>query len=71
MIDINKLVKYMIMFIVVTLSTYTIPTCGVLQQHAVYVGLIASTTFAMIDKCYPQFIKKDKSNSDFVQEFSQ
>ena len=56
MIDTNKLSKYAIMFVVVTLSTYTIPTCGVLQQHAVYVGLIAATTFAMLDKCYPNYI---------------
>ena len=71
MIDINKLVKYMIMFIVVTLSTYTIPTCGVLRQHAVYVGLIASTTFAIIDRCFPHFVKDQSNKRDFLQEFSQ
>ena len=28
------------MFVIVTISTKLIPTCGVLQNHAIYVGLI-------------------------------
>ena len=52
---INKenLLKYLIMFIVVTVSTLVIPTCGVLKEQAVFVGLTASTTFAVIDMVYP------------------
>tara|TARA_B100001287_G_C22543982_1_gene463494 strand:- start:334 stop:489 length:156 start_codon:yes stop_codon:yes gene_type:complete len=49
------------MFIVVTASTKVIPTCGVLREHAVYVGLIGSSTLALLDMCYPNYIidKKD------------
>lgn len=56
MIQKNNLIKYLIMFFVVTISTKTIPSCGVLQQHAIYVGLIASSTFALIDICYPNYV---------------
>ena len=52
----SNLIKYVIMFLVVTTATKIIPTCGVLQEHAIYVGLIASSTFALIDICYPNYI---------------
>jgi len=52
----TNLIKYTIMFLVVTCATKIIPSCGVLQQHAIYVGLIASSTFALIDICYPNYI---------------
>ena len=56
MINQTRLFKYLTMLIVVTLSTKYIPTCGVLQSQAIYVGLIASTTYAMIDSCMPHII---------------
>tara|TARA_Y100001958_G_scaffold159959_1_gene164668 strand:+ start:1875 stop:2087 length:213 start_codon:yes stop_codon:yes gene_type:complete len=68
MINTDKLFKYVIMFVVVTLSAYTIPTCGVMQKHAVYVGLIASSTYAMIDKCYPHYIIRKDNNDGFIKE---
>ena len=49
----QNLLKYMIMFFVVYGSTKVIPTCGVLQKHAAYVGFIASSTLALLDTCYP------------------
>ena len=52
----NNLIKYVIMFFVVTTATKIIPTCGVLQEHAIYVGLIAASTFALIDICSPHVI---------------
>lgn len=60
--NINKdnLLKYAVMFIVITISTLIIPTCGVLKQHAVFVGLIASTTYSLLDMCYPNYIIVDK-----------
>lgn len=54
--NIHNLLKYLIMFLVTTTSTYIIPTCGVLQSHAIYVGLISASTFAMIDICSPNII---------------
>ena len=56
----TNLLKYVIMFIVVTTATKVIPTCGVLRKQAVYVGLVASSTFALIDICYPQVVVREK-----------
>ena len=56
----TNLLKYVIMFLVVTIATKVIPTCGVLQKQAVYVGLVASSTFALIDICYPQVVVKER-----------
>jgi len=62
-INLNKenLLKYLIMFVVVTVATLVIPTCGVLKSQAVMVGLLASTTFAVIDMNYPNHV--------FINEF--
>jgi len=49
----ENLLKYLIMFVVVTGATLVIPTCGVLRSHAVMVGVLAATTFAIIDMNYP------------------
>ena len=49
-------IKYLIQFIAVTLATLVIPSCGVLRKHAVYVGLIGATTFAIIDMSFPNYI---------------
>ena len=52
------------MLVVVTSSTYVIPTCGVLQTHALYVGLIASTVFALLDICFPRYYEKPETWKD-------
>jgi hypothetical protein len=49
----ENLLKYIVLFTVVTLATLVIPTCGVLKSQAVSVGLVAATTFATIDMVYP------------------
>ena len=61
-LNIQNIVRYVVMFVIVTISTKLIPTCGVLQNHAIYVGLIASSTLALLDMCYPNYVidtKKD------------
>jgi|TARA_B110000967_G_C18553450_1_gene396513 hypothetical protein len=62
-LNLNKenLLKYLIMFVVVSTATLVIPTCGVLKSQAVMVGLLASTTFAIIDMIYP--------NRVYINEF--
>ena len=60
----ENIIKYLIMFAVVSYSTKIIPTCGVLQEHAMYVGLIASSTFALIDICYPNYVVVDKEKRE-------
>ena len=52
----ENLLKYLIMFVVVTVATLVIPTCGVLKSQAVMVGILAATTFAVIDMNYPNNI---------------
>ena len=49
----ENLLKYIVIFAIVTLSTFLIPTCGVLKSQAITVGLVAATTFATIDMVYP------------------
>ena len=57
----NNFIKYIILFIVVTFSTFFIPSCNMISKHAVYIGLLASTTFVLLDKYYPTIvINKDK-----------
>jgi len=63
-LNIENIIKYLIMFAVVSYSTKIIPTCGVLQEHAMYVGLIASSTFALIDICYPNYVVVDKEKRE-------
>ena len=52
----QNIIRYVVMFFVVTISTKVIPTCGVLQNHAIYVGLIAASTLALLDMCYPNYV---------------
>ena len=62
MFDLKNLIKYFIMFLVTSTSTMIIPTCGVLKEHAIYVGLISASTFALIDICSPQIIVERENN---------
>ena len=55
-INIRNLLKYAILFIVVTTSTFYIPNCSILNQHAGYVGLLAATTFVLLDRYIPHTI---------------
>ena len=61
--QIKKTMKYVIMFAVTALATKVIPTCGVLQKHAVYVGLISASTFALIDMCDPNVVRGSDTSS--------
>tara|TARA_B100002051_G_C16457472_1_gene496799 strand:- start:473 stop:727 length:255 start_codon:yes stop_codon:yes gene_type:complete len=57
----DNLLKYLIMFAVVSTATLVIPTCGVLRSQAIMVGLLAATTFAIIDTMHP--------NNVYINEF--
>ena len=58
----THLIKYVVMFLVVTMATRIIPTCGVIQKHAVYVGLVASSTMVLLDICFPRVLLKDRDS---------
>ena len=61
-LNIQNIIRYAVMFVVVTISTKLIPTCGVLQNHAIYVGLIAASTLALLDMCYPNYVIDKKQD---------
>ena len=58
----KNLIKYLIMFLVTSIATKIIPTCGVLKEHAIYVGFISASTFALIDICSPNIIVQKEEN---------
>ena len=55
----KRLLKYIIMLLVVSMSTFYIPNCSIINEHAVYVGLLASTTFTILDNCMPEKVVVD------------
>lgn len=62
--NMNNLVKYVILFCVVAGSTFYIPNCNIINEHAVYVGLLAATTFAILDRMFPDIINECHCSSD-------
>ena len=56
MINIQNLLKYTLLFLIVTSSTYYIPNCSIMNEHAIYIGLLASTTFVLFDRYMPHII---------------
>jgi hypothetical protein len=61
----QNIIKYLILFSVVSLSTYMIPNCSIMNEHAMYIGLLASTTFVLLDKFFPHTIivyEKEENN---------
>lgn len=52
----RNFLKYVILFIVVTTSTFYIPNCSILNQHAGYIGLLAATTFVLLDRYMPHTV---------------
>jgi len=55
-LNMNNLVKYVILFCVVAGSTFYIPNCNIINEHAVYIGLLAATTFAILDRFFPNVV---------------
>ena len=56
MLNKQNIYKYIILFSVVSLSTYMIPNCSIMNVHAFYIGLLASTTFIILDKLFPHTV---------------
>ena len=55
-LNMQNLLKYLILFTVVTTSTFYIPNCSILNQHAGYIGLLAATTFVLLDRYMPHVV---------------
>jgi len=62
MFSAQNLLKYFILLIVVTTSTFYIPNCNIINEHALYVGLLASTTFVLLDRYMPHIIIIEKKD---------
>ena len=58
----QNLLKYFILLIVVTTSTFYIPNCNIINEHALYVGLLASTTFVLLDRYMPHIVIIEKKD---------
>ena len=63
----ENLIKYIILFLVVTISTYYIPNCSIMNEHAIYIGLSAATTFVLLDRYLPHVVMVESNNSDYVR----
>ena len=61
MINRQNLIKYFALFSVVTISTYYIPNCSILNKHAIYIGLLAATTFVLLDRYLPHVVMIERS----------
>ena len=62
MINFNNMLKYIILFSVVAGSTFYIPNCNIINEHAVYVGLLAATTYVLLDRIFPNIVLIDNEN---------
>ena len=68
MIDRENLIKYIILFSVVTISTYYIPNCSIMNEHAIYIGLLAATTFVLLDRyLHAHVVMVESNNPDYVR----
>ena len=65
MFNTNNLIKYLILFAIVSLSTYMIPNCRIMNLHAMYIGLLASTTFIILDKVFPHTIIVNENENNY------
>ena len=63
MINYTNLLKYSILFLVVTISTFYIPNCNIINEHSVYIGLLAATTFVLLDRLFPNIIAINENNN--------
>jgi len=65
----QNIIKYLILFSVVSLSTYMIPNCSIMNEHAMYIGLLASTTFVLLDKFFPHtIIAYENDKNKFIKK---
>ena len=64
-LNMNNLVKYVILFCVVAGSTFYIPNCSIMNQHAGYIGLLAATTFVLLDRYIPHTIVIETKEKEY------
>ena len=60
--NINKkhLLKYLIQFIIISLTAYCISPCNLKTSFAVIIGILSASIFALLDTFYPMIVHRDK-----------
>jgi hypothetical protein len=53
--------KYLIQFILVSLTSYTLSPCTLKVSFAMTIGLISASIFALLDTYYPIVVYKENS----------
>ncbi len=59
----KNLMKYLLQFIIVSLTAYTLSPCNLKLSFAVTIGLISASVFALIDTYYPIVVYKDSEHN--------
>jgi len=67
MLNIRNIMKYFLMLLIVTSSTYYIPNCSIINEHAIYIGLLAATTFVLLDRYMPYIVIVEQDNHEYYQ----
>ena len=64
MLNTQNVLKYFLMLSIVSISTFYIPNCSIMNEHAIYIGLLASTTFVLLDRYMPYIIIINKKHHE-------
>ena len=67
MLNFENMLKYLIMLMVVTASTNYIPNCSIMNEHAIYIGLLAATTFVLLDRYMPYIVIVEQDKHEYHQ----
>ena len=64
MLNTQNVLKYFLMLSIVSISTFYIPNCSIMNEHAIYIGLLAATTFVLLDRYIPHIIIVNKKHNE-------
>ena len=67
MFNVQNILKYTLLLSLVTISTYYIPNCTIMNEHALYIGLLAATTFVLLDRYMPHIVIVEQEHNQFHQ----
>ncbi len=67
MFNVQNILKYFLLLSIVTISTYYIPNCSIMNEHALYIGLLAATTFVLLDRYMPHIVIVEQEHNQFYQ----
>ena len=67
MFNTHNVIKYLLMLTIVTSSTYYMPNCSIMNEHAIYIGLLAATTFVLLDRYIPYIVIVQQDKHEYHQ----